>query len=206
MADFGSATRSSSATSTSRATRWWRATACGRRSPTAASRSSRKLIAATGSDRAAILLFDNAGVMRFKASHSLSEGYRKAVEGHSPWTADSKDPAPILVADVAADTSLGALQDTILAEGIRSLGFIPLGRPGRLLGKFMVYYDQPHDFTETELKVAAMVCHYVAFGLDRAQDETDIQDLFDRERVARHQAEALNRAKDDFLAENPFDE
>src|SRR6185436_8793128 len=65
----------------------------------------------------------------------------------------------------------GALQDTILAEGIRSLGFLPLGRPGRLLGKFMVYYDQPHAFTETELKVAAMVCHYVAFALDRAQDD-----------------------------------
>jgi len=158
------------------------------------------MIAATGSDRAALLLFDDAGVMRFKAARSLSEGYRKAVEGHSPWTTDSKDPAPILVADVAAETSLGALQDTILAEGIRSLGFIPLGRPGRLLGKFMVYYDQPHDFTEPELKVAAMVCHYVAFGLDRAKDKADIQDLLDRERVARHQAEALNRAKDDFLA------
>ena len=158
------------------------------------------MIAATGSDRAALLLFDDAGVMRFRASRSLTEGYRKAVEGHSPWTADSKDPAPLLVADVAAETSLGALQDTILAEGIRSLGFLPLGRPGRLLGKFMVYYDQPHAFTETELKVAAMVCHYVAFALDRAQDEADIQDLLDRERVARHQAESLNRAKDDFLA------
>jgi signal transduction histidine kinase len=158
------------------------------------------MIAATGSDRAALLLFDGAGVMRFKASRFLSEGYRKAVEGHSPWTADSKDPAPILVADVAAEASLGPLRNTILAEGIRSLGFIPMGRPGRLLGKFMVYYNEPHEFSETELQVAAMVCHYVAFGLDRAKDEADIQDLLDRERVARHQAEALNRAKDDFLA------
>jgi signal transduction histidine kinase len=158
------------------------------------------MIAATGADRASLLLFDAAGAMRFKASRGLSERYRKAVDGHSPWTSDSKDPSPIVVPDVAADDTLGPLRDTILAEGIRSLGFIPLGRPGRLLGKFMVYYDQPHDYTESELKIAAMVCHYVAFGLDRARDEEDIQNLLDRERAARHQAEALNRAKDEFLA------
>ena len=158
------------------------------------------VIAATGADRASLLLFDQAGVMRFRSARFLSEEYQKAVEGHSPWTSDSKDPQPIVVPDVASDLSLGALRDAILAEGIRSLAFIPLGRPGRLLGKFMVYYNQPHDYHETELKIAAMVCHYVAFGLDRARDEADIQDLFDRERAARRQAEALNRAKDDFLA------
>lgn len=158
------------------------------------------MIAATGADRASLLLFDATGAMRFKASRGLSESYRKAVDGHSPWTSDSKDPSPIVVPDVTADDTLGPLRDTVLSEGIRSLGFIPLGRPGRLLGKFMVYYDRPHDYSESELKIAAMVCHYVAFGLDRARDEDDIQNLLDRERAARHQAEALNRAKDDFLA------
>jgi len=158
------------------------------------------MIAATGADRASLLLFDAGGVMRFKAWRLLSESYRRAVDGHSPWTSDSKDPAPLLIPDVAQDASLGQLRDTVLGEGIRSLGFIPVGRPGRLLGKFMVYFNQPHDYTETELKVAAMVCHYVAFGLDRVTAEAEIQDLLDREREARHQAEALNRAKDDFLA------
>ena len=61
------------------------------------------MIAATGADRASLLLFDQAGVMRFVAWRGLSDGYRAAVDGHSPWTADTRDPAPILVPDVAAD-------------------------------------------------------------------------------------------------------
>ena len=36
-------------------------------------------------ERASILLFDSAGVMRFVRWCCLSDGYRQAVEGHSPW-------------------------------------------------------------------------------------------------------------------------
>ncbi|HZP36916.1 MAG TPA: ATP-binding protein [Methylomirabilota bacterium] len=158
------------------------------------------MIAATGANRASLLLFDQAGVMRFKAWRNLSDRHRAAVDGHSPWTPDARDPAPVLVPDAAADASPGALREAILAEGIRSLGFFPLGRPGRLLGTFMVYYDAPHDFSPLELQIAAMVCHYVAFGLDRVRAEIEITELLDRERAARHDAEMLNRAKDDFLA------
>jgi signal transduction histidine kinase/CheY-like chemotaxis protein len=158
------------------------------------------MIAATQADRASILVFDDAGVMRFKAWRRLSDSYRRAVDGHSPWTPDAQDAEPILVPDVSADPSLGSLSDVILAEGIRALAFIPIGHHGRLLGKFMVYYDQPHDFSELDLKIASMVTHYVAFGLDRVRAETEISELLQRERDARHEAEALNRVKDDFLA------
>ena len=47
--------------------------------------------------RAAILLFDPDGVMRFKAYRGLSSEYRAAVQGHSPWTPDSVDAEPLLV-------------------------------------------------------------------------------------------------------------
>ena len=36
-------------------------------------------------DRASILLFDEQGVMQFQAWRGLSETYRRAVTGHSPW-------------------------------------------------------------------------------------------------------------------------
>ena len=38
-----------------------------------------------GCSRASVLLFDDAYVMRFVAWRGLSDDYRKAVEGHSPW-------------------------------------------------------------------------------------------------------------------------
>ena len=40
--------------------------------------------------------------MRFKAWRGLSETYRRAVEGHSPWTPDERNPRPIHISDVAA--------------------------------------------------------------------------------------------------------
>jgi GAF domain-containing protein len=42
------------------------------------------IVEALRSDRAAILLFDERSVMRFRASRRLSDRYRAAVEGHSP--------------------------------------------------------------------------------------------------------------------------
>ncbi len=151
------------------------------------------VMAATGAHRAGIFLFDDEGVLRFCAARGLSERYRATVEGHSPWTADAVDPTPIAVPDVLVDPTLTALRDVIVAEGIRALAFIPLIHNHRLVGKFMLYYDRVHDFSDDELTTATLVSHYVAFGLASKQ-------LFERERAARREAEAANRAKDEFLA------
>jgi len=158
------------------------------------------VMAATGAHRAGILLFDDEGVLRFRAARGLSERYRATVEGHSPWTADVVDPAPIAIPDVLADPTLKALRDVIVAEGIRALAFIPLTHQHRLVGKFMLYYDRVHDFSDDELNTATLVSHYVAFGLDRAHADIASKELFERERTARRDAEAANRAKDEFLA------
>ena len=52
------------------------------------------VMASTGAHRAAILLLDDEGIMRFRAARGLSERYRAAVEGHSPWAADRREPRP----------------------------------------------------------------------------------------------------------------
>ena len=84
--------------------------------------------------RASILLFDPDNVLRFKASRGLSEAYRTAVEGHSPWTPDSLDPHPIVVDDVTREPSLAPLLQTIVDEGIAGMAFIPLVSVGRVIG------------------------------------------------------------------------
>src|SRR5262245_31119464 len=50
------------------------------------------ILSALPCDRASILLFDDADVMRFAGWRGLSDDYRKAVEGHSPWKPDEKYP------------------------------------------------------------------------------------------------------------------
>ena len=117
--------------------------------------------------RAAVLVFDADGVMRFKAWKGLSEKYRTAVEGHSPWKADEKNPSAILVPDVRADPSLAAYLPSFEQEQIRALAFFPLFSNGLLLGKFMLYYGEPHRFSETERRLAQGIAHQVAFAVER---------------------------------------
>ncbi|HXK34484.1 MAG TPA: ATP-binding protein [Dehalococcoidia bacterium] len=127
-----------------------------------------------GVERAAVLRFDDEGVMRFCAWRGLSEGYRAAVEGHSPWTPETTDAAPVLVEDVTADASLGNLRDTLEAEGIAALAFVPLRLGTKLLGKFMLYYGRPHQFEASEVLTAQTIAAHVAFAIDqRAHRESE---------------------------------
>ena len=120
-------------------------------------------------DRAAILLMDPAGVMRFTTWTGLSDGYRAQAEGHSPWPANAADPRPVTVPDVALAPDLAALRPTIEAEGIRALAFIPLVLAGRLLGKFMLYYDQPRALEPHELALAQTIAGQIAVAVQQRQ-------------------------------------
>ena len=146
-------------------------------------------VIAVGASRASVLLFDDAGVMRFQAWRNLSEAYRAAVDGHSPWSRDVSDPKPIIVPDVLVEPALEGLRSVITSEGIRSLAFVPLIGHGRLLGKFMFYYDAPHTYSADELRLAAAIASHVAFGFGRVLAESSIEDLLRREQAARRDAE-----------------
>ena len=122
-------------------------------------------------ERASILLFDTGGIMRFVAWRGLSSGYRAAVDGHSPWTADSRNPDPIRIADVANSALPADLAATIAAEGIAALAFIPLLANDTLIGKFMVYRDCPHDFADGEIDLAVTIGRQLGFSVERLRAE-----------------------------------
>ncbi|MGE0451749.1 MAG: ATP-binding protein [Vicinamibacterales bacterium] len=119
--------------------------------------------------RASILLFDPDGVMRFKASRGLSDAYRRAVEGHTPWTPDTSEPEPIIVGDVRAEASLAPFLSTIEAEGIAAMTFIPLVSLGRVIGKFMLYFERPYAVGAGELQLAGLIAAQVAFAVERTR-------------------------------------
>ncbi len=123
--------------------------------------------------RAAILLFDADGVMRFKAWRHLSAAYRDVVEGHSPWTPDSPDPQTIVVPDVTTDPSLDGYRAAFAAEGIGALAFIPLVSMGRVIGKFMLYHDAPRALADDERQLAEMIAVQIAFALERSRAEVE---------------------------------
>lgn len=127
---------------------------------------------AMGITRAAVLLFDDDGVMRFKAWRGLSAEYRRAVEGHTPWTPESPDPEPILVDDVTQEPSLSPYLPTIQAEGIGAMAFIPLTYAGTVIGKFMLYRNEPGMLAEEDLMCAQLVASEVAFAVVRTRAES----------------------------------
>jgi PAS domain S-box-containing protein len=140
-----------------------------------------------GVHRASILLFDPHGVMRFAASRGLSERYQHAVEGHCPWNVDAVEPQSIVVPDVTEEPALASLLPSIVEEGIRAMTFVPLMTSGRLIGKFMLYYDERHEVSADALRIAELIATQVAFALDRTRAE---QQAIESERRLRFALDA----------------
>jgi PAS domain S-box-containing protein len=125
------------------------------------------IVRALGCDRASILMFDHTGDMKFVAWRGLSDSYRQAVEGHSPWTRETRFPQPILIDDLERAELDASLKATVKAEGISALAFIPLiGRAG-LIGKFMAYYSERHAFGENEIDLAVTIARQLGFSVER---------------------------------------
>ncbi|HJS50435.1 MAG TPA: PAS domain S-box protein [Pyrinomonadaceae bacterium] len=135
-------------------------------------------------DRAAVLLFDDTDVMSFVAARGLSTKYREAVSGHSPWKAEDNDAQPFSVEDLDAADLTDELRETIRNEGIVSLAFIPLVAGDRLMGKLMVYFDEPHSFTDSEFEMAMTIGNQIAAGVERKRTERKLLENEERLRLA----------------------
>jgi GAF domain-containing protein len=120
-------------------------------------------------DRSAILLFDAAGTMQFVAARGLSDPYRAAVTGHSPWKIDEKDAEPIAIADIALSSLDDQLKFTVLGEGICAVAFIPLVSDGALIGKFMAYFRETYTFTSDDVAVSLAIARQLAFAIQRCR-------------------------------------
>jgi PAS domain S-box-containing protein len=130
-----------------------------------------------GCPYASILRFDSQGLMRFVAWRGLSQSYRQAVDGHSPWRPGDQNAEPICIEDLEAADEPEALKVTIRKEGIRALAFIPLTLDGGVIGKFMTYYQTPHHFTDHELRLSLMVARQLSFSIGRHLADDDARRL-----------------------------
>lgn len=144
------------------------------------------IMSAVQCDRASILLADSGGTMRFVGWVGLSDEYREAAQGHSPWPANVKTPLPIYVPDLREADIETSLKSHLLREGIVAIAFIPLVANGRLIGKFMTCFDRPHHFTPDEIDLCVTIARQLAFGIERKRAETALRDA--------------DRRKDEFLA------
>ena len=150
-----------------------------------------------GCERASILLFDDTGVMKFVAWWGLSDGYRRAVEGHSPWPADANDPEIICIPDVDTADLPSDLRGVVKAEGIRALAFIPLVARGRLIGKFMTYHDGPRRFGDAEKDLSITIARQLGFSIERMRAE---EERLRAERASRLLASIIESSSDAIIS------
>jgi PAS domain S-box-containing protein len=134
------------------------------------------MLNALQSDRASILLYDESQTMRFTAWRGLSDEYRKATDGHSPWQPDEKNAVPITIGDIATAKLDDSLRTVIQAEGIGALAFIPLISNGRLIGKFMLYFNQPHRFNDDDINTSLTIAYQLALAIDRKRSEQALRE------------------------------
>lgn len=120
-----------------------------------------------GCPKAAILRFDKGGVMRFVAWRDLSDGYRRAVDGHSPWRMGELDPEPIYIADVTEAPEARDLIPVLRAEGVAALAFIPVTLNRATVGKLMIYHAAPHGFDDEEREIALILARQLSFSIER---------------------------------------
>ena len=146
-------------------------------------------------DRASILLYDEKGVMRFVAWRGLSEEYRIAVEGHSPWKPDEENPQLVCIQDIRNADIDDSLKNTVKAEGIVSLAFIPIVSEGKLIGKFMVYFPTPHVFKDNDLELSIVISRQLAFAIERKRADEALRQSEERFRTLSETLDAEVRIR-----------
>ena len=125
------------------------------------------IVAALHCRRASIQRFDSEGVMRFSAWRGLSDRYRLAAEGLSPWKADAVNPEPVCVGDVETCRFGAEIKAAAKQEGISALAFIPLMVAGKVIGKFVTYYDAPREFSREDVELTLTLARQLGFGIER---------------------------------------
>jgi len=154
------------------------------------------LLEAAGADRASVLLADDDGVLRFRAWRGLSDRYRAFTEGRSPWPLNISDPQPVLHQDVADAGFEPALERVMRKEGIAALAFIPLVRGERLLGRFVLYRDAPHRWSEREVLLSRTIANHLASVIERAQAQYEADAARERLALLLEATEQLSQTLD----------
>jgi len=109
--------------------------------------------------------------MRFRASRGLSDMFLATGEQCCPWPMDATAAHPVLVEDLDQVPGAAPWMLELLAEGIRSLAFIPLLDHGSLVGALLLGSPVRRSFTQAEVRFATAVGRLLGFAVARVRRE-----------------------------------
>jgi len=128
------------------------------------------LLRATKADRAALLIPDREGSLRFVVSHQLSLRFREALEGSALWAPGAAPAGPIVLPSVAPGQP-EAIASACLREGVGSIVVLPLLAQTGVQGACLVAHDRPRDPDEIDLPLLQTLSSAIAMGLMRKWNE-----------------------------------
>jgi signal transduction histidine kinase len=128
-----------------------------------------------GPNRIALLLADAGGGLRFRAWRGLSDEYRAAIEARSPALPHVENPQPLSIPDATLDPSFADLQEVLRREGLHGYAFIPLQHGDRLIGRIVLYYEEPRELGAAELRLSQALGSHMASAIARREAEEALQ-------------------------------
>jgi anti-anti-sigma factor len=144
--------------------------------------------AVTDDMKCSILLLDQGSArLHPVAGQRLPEAYSRAIDGveigpnvGSCGTA-AYLRAPVVVADIAGDPRWEAFRDLALAHGLRACWSTPIFcSRGSVLGTFAMYYGEPRNPSEMDLKVIARATNLAGIAIEHKRAEENLARAHDQ--------------------------
>lgn len=145
--------------------------------------------------RAAILLYDQLGAIQSVSWRGVSKAVRVEAQSHSLWQADAGSSKPMYVERLATSAVRDSTKALLQKEGIEAFSIIPISSRGKLIGKFIVCYDEPHAFNAQEVEFSHGIAHELALGIHRRAAEEALAE----------KASLLDLSSDAILVRDPED-
>lgn len=124
-------------------------------------------------NKAAILVFDKNGALKFESQSGLSKKYIAGIKHSLRLRLKHK---PLLINNTRDNKYLLSSKKLLLKEGISAYGFFPLLGADKVFGKLAVYYNKPHKFTDEEMQLAQIISKQISSLLERREANIGILD------------------------------
>jgi PAS domain S-box-containing protein len=127
-----------------------------------------------GAPKIAIVALDEKqGVFRAQASRGLSERYATQLSIHpseplSVTLRALRSGEPIQISDTETDPTFTAMRPRSRSEGYRAMLAVPLKTQHAPPSALLVYYSEPHEFTQQEINLATQFANQAAMAIENA--------------------------------------
>lgn len=124
-----------------------------------------------GASKIAILTFSEDGSLHFEYSTGLTDEFRNASLEKCPLRTREKSAEPAFIDNVNETALLKDFLPDLKSEGIEAIAAFPLRNKGKLVGKFIVYFDEALPLTASDHELATRIGNHISLALARANDE-----------------------------------